>query len=420
MEAPRPHRPPPIRAINALGRAAAGVGLRLPSLREEALLAAATRQTGLRDFGPDSFRPGLRQLLAALEGDAALNVMGRVMARGQILACLATRLQLVEHRKRHPEIADERIERPLFVLGLPRTGTTILYGLLAQDPAHRSPASWEVGYPCPPPRAEDCEDDPRIEQMDRQLDQLRRLAPGFDAIHPMAARLPQECVAITAVEFHSIQFSTTYRLPGYEAWLFEQDLRPAYRFHRGFLQHLQSRHAAERWVLKSPAHLPAIDALLAVYPDAMIVQTHRDPLEVLASLSSLQCVLRNAASDAVDPLAIGREQVELWSRMLRRGMQQRDAAVGGAARFFDVHFRELLADPLACVERIYAHFGLELTQAARVRMALFLEDNKRDKHGTHRYTLAPFGIDPERDARAFDVYCERYGVRRMSPAGGET
>jgi len=414
MEAPRPHRPPSIRLVNALGRAASGLGLRLPSLSEESLLRAAEEATGLADFGPSGFRPGLHQLLASLERDAALNSIGRIFARGQIVDLLANRLRLLEHRKRHPDLANQRVERPLFVLGLPRTGTTILYGLLAQDPAHRSPLSWEVGFPCPPPRGETYHDDPRIGQMDRQLDQLRRLAPGFDAIHPMAARLPQECVAMTAVDFHSIQFSTTYRLPSYEKWLFEQDLRPAYRFHREFLQHLQSSYARERWVLKSPGHLATIDALLDVYPDAMIVQTHRNPLDVLASVSSLHCVLRGAASDAVDPLEVGREQVELWSRMLRRGLEQRERVPDRAARFFDVRFPELLADPFDCVRRIYTHFDLKLTTEAQQRMARFLEANTRDKHGTHRYAPETFGIDPARDAQHFEEYDRRFGLEQAA------
>jgi hypothetical protein len=408
MDAPRPHRPPTIRLLNALGRSASRLGLRFPSLSEESLLRAARRATGLTDFGPGAFRRGLHRLLESLECDAALTPIGRLFARGQIVGLLATRLRLLEHRKRNPELANERVERPLFVLGLPRTGTTILYGLLAQDPAHRSPLAWEVAFPCPPPRGQTYREDPRIEQMDRQLDQLRRLAPGFDAIHPMAARLPQECVAITALDFHSIQFSTTFRLPSYEKWLFAQDLRPAYAFHREFLQHLQSNYAKERWVLKSPGHLATIEALLDVYPDAMIVQTHRNPLDVLASVSSLHCVLRSAASDAVDPFEVGREQIELWSRTLRRGLSQRERVTDRETRFFDVRFPDLLADPLECVRRIYAHFDLELAREAQQRMLRFLEANARDKHGTHRYAPETFGIDRVRDARHFEEYTRRF------------
>ncbi len=219
---------------------------------------------------------------------------------------------------------------------------------------------------------------------------------------------------MTALDFHSIQFSTTYRLPSYENWLFEQDLRPAYRFHREFLQHLQSTYARERWVLKSPGHLAAIDALLHVYPDALIVQTHRNPLDVLTSASSLHCVLRGAASDAIDPIEVGREQVELWSRVLRRGLEQRERVPDRAARFFDVRFPELLADPLDCVRRIYTHFDLELTTEAQQRMARFLGANTRDKHGTHRYAPETFGIDPVRDAQHFEEYDCRFGLEQAA------
>jgi hypothetical protein len=396
--------------INAAGRAAAGLGFRVPSLDEGALLGAARRRAGLEDFGPDSFRPGLRQLLASLEHEAALTAIGRMIARGQILGLLTNRLRLVEHRKRHPELANEQIRRPLFVLGLPRTGTTVLYGLLAQDPAHRSPLSWEVAFPCPPPETASYQSDPRIEQTDRQLDQLRRLVPGFDAVHPMAARLPQECVAITAFEFLSMQFEASYNVPSYQKWLGRQDLRPAYRFHRGVLQHLQSRCPGERWVLKSPGHLPAIDALLDEYPDAMTVHTHRDPLEVIASVSSLECMLRGGVSDDIDPRRIGRQQVALWGEVLGSAMAARERNADRAERFFDLHFPDLLADPIDCVRRIYAHFELEFTAEAERRMQSFLEENAQDKHGGHRYTLEMFGLDPTETAHSFEAYRQRFQI----------
>jgi hypothetical protein len=345
-----------IRLINATGRTASRLGLKLPDLRPKALMAAAVQRTGLDDFGPGPFRAGLERLALAAEQEAELNAMGRIMARGQLVNLLAGRLELTEHRKRHPEVTEQKVDRPLFVLGLPRTGTTLLYGLLAQDPAHRSPMSWEVGRPCPPPRPEDFENDPRIAEVEREFDQLRQVAPGWDAIHPMSATLPQECVSITAYDFHSVQFSTTYRIPGYEAWLFEQDLTPSYEFHRAFLQHLQSSCARERWVLKSPGHL--------------------------------------------------------WSRTLRRGLAQREAAESSDARFFDVHFQDLLRDPIECVRRVYAHFQLDLGAEAQNQMQAFLAQNPRDKHGRHRYTPEDFGIDRERDSRHFDEYYERFGIRR--------
>jgi len=414
MHSLRPDHPLPIRAINAAGRLAARLGRRIPSLDEAALLAAARAQTRLDDFGPDGFRDGLRELLHSLETEAELTTLGRISARGQILGLLTNRLQLVDHRKRHPELAGEEIRRPLFVLGLPRTGTTILYGLIAQDPAHRSPLTWEVAFPCPPPEIASYDSDPRIARTDEQFEQLKRLAPGFDSIHPMAARLPQECVAIFAHDFKSVQFEAAFDVPSYQEWLEAQDMAPTYRFHREFLQHLQSRCPGERWVLKTPGHLSSIDALLAEYPDAMIVQTHRDPLAVIGSVSSLECILRGAVSDAIDPHAIGRQQVALWSRQIAVAMKTR-RETHCVDSFYDVHFHGLLADPIECVKKIYAHFALALSDEAEARMRAFLADNARDKHGVHRYALADFGIDPRRAARHFDAYYEEFGIPRSEP-----
>jgi hypothetical protein len=411
MPSQRPNHSLPIRAINTVGRIGARLGLRLPSLDEEALLAAARARTQLADFGPGGFRDGLRVLLRSLETEALLTTLGRIMARGQILSLLSNRLQLADYRKRHPELAEEEIRRPLFVLGLPRTGTTILYGLLAQDPAHRSPLSWEVSFPCPPPEAASYDHDPRIARSEREFEQLEQLAPGFNSIHPVAARLPQECVAIFAHEFKSVQFEATFDVPAYQEWLETQDMRPSYRFHREFLQHLQSRCPGERWVLKTPGHLPIIDALFAEYPDAMIVQTHRDPLEVIGSVSSLECCLRGAASDAIDPRAIGRQQVALWSRLIEMGMKAR-REINRDERFYDVHFREFMADPIECVKRIYAHFELPYSEDSETRMREFLADNSRDKHGVHRYALADFGIDPREAAKCFHGYYEEFDIPR--------
>jgi hypothetical protein len=398
--------------INSLGKALSRLGLAAPSLREDRVLEAARRETGLSDFGSDHFRAGLRRLLASLDREAELTTIGRIFARGQLEGLLANRLRLVEYRKRHPELEGIRIERPLFVMGLPRTGTTILHGLLAQDPAHRTPLSWEVGSPCPPPCEETYRDDPRIGQTDRQLDQLRRLAPGLDAIHPMAARLPQECVAILALEFQSLLFTTMFDVPSYLSWLEQQDMRSAYAFHLQFLQHLQSRRPAGRWALKTPAHLMAIGALFEVYPDALIVQTHRDPVEVMASTASLHCAFRGAASDDVDLRYTGRQQLEFWARILRRGMEARERLTGQAGQFFDLHYPDLLADPLACVRRMYEHFGLDLSDEGAQRMQRFLSEHSQHKHGVHRYTPETFGIDPVRDARHFQDYCDRHGVKK--------
>jgi len=412
-----PHRPLPMRILNAAGRVLARSGLALPRLDEERLLAAARRRARLEDFGPESFRPGLRRLIASLERDAALNQVGRLFAQRQILELLTHRLRLADHRARHPELAEEKIERPLFILGLPRTGTSLLHSLLALDPGHRVALSWEVDDPCPPPEAATYASDPRIARSERRFAQLRGLAPGVQAIHPVGALLPQECIVITACEFASLRFEMCFDVSGYQDWLVEQDLRPCYAFHRRFLQHLQSRRPGGRWVLKSPGHLGPIEALLGEYPDALIVQMHRDPLQVIPSVASLEYTLRGVASDAVDPAAVGAQQLRLWPRLLEQGMDARDRHPEHAHRFCDLHFQEIAADPIGCVRRIYAQFELELSPQTLARMQAHLAAHPRDEHGLHRYSLAMFGLDAELVSRRFERYRTRFRVASESGDG---
>jgi hypothetical protein len=270
--------------------------------------------------------------------------------------------------------------------------------------------TWEVMFPFPPPERESFETDPRIERTERHFAGIDRILPDFKRMHPMGARLPQECVAITALEFETMISHTAYRVPSYQTWLESADLRPAYRTHRRVLQTLQWRCPAERWVLKSPGHLWALDALLDVYPDALFVQTHRDPLRVIASLTSLVTTLRGLASSSVDPLEIGADWTLRLAQGLERAMDVRDRAGLDASRVFDVHFGEFMCDEVAMVRRIYAHFGLELTPAAEARMRAFLAGNPVDKHGAHRYTLRDAGLDAGAERRRYKAYCERFGV----------
>jgi hypothetical protein len=405
-----PQRPFALRAFDWVGRALRGAGLPFASLAESGLLARAMRRTGLRDFGDASFREPLRRLLASLEIEAGLTPFGRVLARRDLQRLLENRLRVTDTLVRHPEIAAAPIRQPLFVIGLPRTGTSILHELLAQDPANRVPMTWEVMHPWPPPERASFESDARIAQVDRHFSGIDRVLPGFKAMHPMGALLPQECVAITAHDFASLIFHTTYRLPGYQAWLDQQDLRPVYASHRRWLQYFQWRVPAQRWVLKSPGHLWSLDALLAIYPDARIVQTHRDPLQVVASLVSLITTLRGLGSDAVDPREIGLDWTERLAAGLRLASEARERSSGGAARFFDVHFRDLVGREIEQVQRIYERFELTLSPEAEARMRRFLAENPRDKHGTHRYSLAFAGLDSERLRPAFADYQKRFGV----------
>ncbi|HEY8120167.1 MAG TPA: sulfotransferase [Myxococcota bacterium] len=409
--APTPFRPLPIRALNLAGRALATLGVRVPSLVEADLLAAAARETRLDDFGGDTFRSGLRELLRCLESEAQLTTLGRSMARSAVVSALATRLRLVDWRKRHPEVAEQEIRRPLLVLGMPRTGTTLLHGLLAQDPAARAPLTWEVATPCPAPESASFASDPRIAAARATERDIEKIAPGFLAIHPSGALLPQECVSLTASEFVSMQWEATFAVPSYQRWCEALDPAPAYRWHRAFLQHLQSRHRRERWVLKTPAHLLTLDALFAEYPDALIVQTHRAPSQVVTSLASLECTLRGASSDRLDPRDQGREAADLIERMLRAGIASRAAHPERESQFCDLAYPDLVSDPLGSVKRIYDRFGLDFSSAFEARMRAFLADNASDKHGVHKYAPAVFGLDIAQLERRYAFYTQRHDVR---------
>ncbi len=414
---PLPFRPLPIRAMNAGGRWLERLGVQTVRLDEASLTGAASRSSGLDDYGDESFRPGFRRLLRSLEEDAALNPFGRYFAKRQLIELLVTRLQIVDHRKRHPSMAARRASRPLFILGLPRTGTTLLYGLLAEDPAARAPLSWEVDCPMPPPETASYTTDPRIERTEKRFEQLRQLAPGFQSIHPIGALMPQECIVPMASEFMSIRFEMTFDVSGYQQWLPDQDMSGAYRFHHHFLQHLQWRCPGEHWVLKSPGHLDAIEPLLAEYPDAMLVQTHRDPIRVIPSVSSLEYTMRMVCSDAADPIRLGRQQIVAWKTLLDRCIETRDRRPDVDSNIVDLQFDEIVSDPMACVRRIYAHFDLELRPEAEKRMRAFVDDNPREKHGVHRYSLESFGLAQDSVDAAFELYRKRFDVK-PEPYGG--
>jgi hypothetical protein len=405
-----PPKPLALRALNRAGDALRALGLPLVRLDEASLLTDAARRTGLDDFGDERFHDGLRRLLRAFESEAALTLLGRWIARGDLVRLLENRLRMTAVHRRHPEIDAGAITAPLFIVGMPRTGTSILHELLAQDRASRVPMTWEVMHPWPPPEAATYDDDPRIAAVDAHFAGVDRVVPDFKKIHPMGARLPQECVALTAHDFATMIYHTTHRVPSYQAWLETTDLRWVYASHRRQLQYLQWKAPATRWVLKSPQHLWALGALLDVYPDARIVQTHRDPLKVIASLTSLMTVLRSLASDVVDPLEIARDWTERLARGFGHATDVRAARALPATRVFDVHFADLMADPIAMVRRIYTHFDLPLSEDAEARMRRFLADNPADKHGGHRYGFAATGLDLSVERRRYAAYQSHFGI----------
>ena len=297
-------------------------------------------------------------------------------------------------------------------MGQPRTGTTILHDLLALDPTLRAPLTWEVDRPLPPPETSTHDTDPRIAEVDATLELSNSLIPGFTDFHPMGATLAQECVRITAGDFRSMIFPIQFRLPTYNRWLLhEADLAPAYRWHRLFLQHLQSKHPAEQWLLKSPAHLWHLDALVGEYPDVLIVQTHRDPLKVIASTSALAAHLRRMASDDPDLTEIAADYADDIFVGLDRGLDVRRRGVIPADRIIDVHFSTFVADPIATIRRIHEALGRDLDDVTEQRMRDFLARNPGDGGGGGtRYRFSDTGLDAGALRARAAAYQEHFGV----------
>ncbi len=405
----RPSRPFGVKMINCIGGAFLKLGFGSP-LNAEELMQLAIRKAHSADFGGTDFLPALERLCSSLESEAQLNAIGRSIARTSILNLLVRRLQITQYRQQHPQVSKQQIKQPLFIAGMPRTGTTILYELLAQDSYHRFPISWEVEHPIPPATRENLYSDPRISLVEKQFEQVDKLVPGFKAAHEIGATLPQECVAILAAHFMSEQFVVSYNIPSYRQWLMQQDFGAAYQWHRHCLEHMQSGFGEnQRWLLKTPPHIGYLETILEVYPDAKIVQTHRDPMQVLGSLSSLTCSLRSLATDSIDPVKVGQEEVQIWKEYLDRGMASRERlAEKHSAQFFDIRFEDMLQRPLAVIESLYHYFDFEFSTELKQKMQDYLDKRPRDKHGRHEYTLEDYGLDAERDGQQFANYTARY------------
>jgi len=404
-------RSPLLRALNSVGQGAATLGLRWPSFEPDALLAAARRETGLADFGPPSFREGLDVLTDSIEREADLTAFGRVVIRTQLVTNLANRLRVIDWAARHPEVRKERIERPWVILGLPRTGTTLLSLLLDLDPSNRSLLAWEARSPLPPPELASAAEDPRIAETAKSLAGSNRLMPWLPAMHPMGATLATECVTLFMLEFRSLQIETQVRVPAYQAWLEKAEMGPAFAIHRLVLQILQSRFPTERWSLKTPQYLWCLQSLHEAYPDARLIWTHRDPVSVVASVVSLnQAFYRTWARDP-DPVVTGAH----WSRpmavAIERGLAF-DAAQGGRAWCHHLRYAELMKDPIAAVEQLYASFGERVTPLHRRRMEAWMRDRPQSAFGRHRYDLADFGLRREALDAHYAAYRERFDVAR--------
>jgi hypothetical protein len=399
-----------MRVFNSVGRGLRRLGWKRP-LNADDVLAGARRRARLDDFGDESFVEPLRVLLESFEEDAELTPLGRLMIRLNCVYYALSRLRVRHALKAIPEIPGQPVRRPVFVVGLPRTGTTLLHNLLCQDPSGRPLLLWEGFQPAPDPHLRPGKKDPRVRQARRLVWLTDRLAPQLRTVHPLGAEEPEECTQLLLCSFLTPAFLLLGRVSGYADWLRGQtpdDVRRTYEDYRSQLQLLQWGGPDGHWVLKSPAHSFGLDAILSLFPDAAVIQTHRNLAQVLPSACSLFGIVRGVYSDAVDPLQLGPELARrLHQGLIDPALRAREAHPG---RVFDVSYDALVRDPLGTVRAIYAHFGREMDPEMGPRMERWLAANPANKHGKHHYDLAQFGLTREAVDREFADYQERFGV----------
>lgn len=382
---------------------------------EDAMLAAASKAAGgATDLGEDDYREGLSVLLRSYDEESRLNPFGRWMVTQQLTGLLRGRLEAQAWRTRRPEIFEAPVRRPIFILGLPRTGTTALHALVAQDPANQVLEYWLAASPKPRPPRADWERDPRYKEAAQGLGLTYWLDPGLKAIHLLTADGPEECRLLLQHTFTDDSFECNSTLPSYSKWYAACDMRPAYRRHRDLLRLVGADTPDRRWVLKYPAHLRWLRALLEVYPDACIVQTHRDPARVLPSLCSLIAGWRGIYEDSPDRRAIAAWVVELWARTMEDAMALRREL--GEEHFFDVPFRDTVGDPASAVGRVYAHFGIDYPAETESLLREWHRTHPQHRHGEHRYSAADFGLEAAAIRERFAAYIECFGIEAEDKA----
>ena len=376
------------------------------SFSADELEDGACAATGLADFGSRYYREGLERTVAALNTEAGLNDMGNVIQHATISNALIQRLRVEDTYRQHPEIDDEVIGGPIFVIGLPRTGTTALSQLVAADPQFRSLRMWESQACTPPPETATQHSDPRIAEAAAGLAMMDEMFPRMRSLYSSEPEAATECQDLMGMSFRTFHFDGVVRVPGYLSWLMQCDMRETYAYHRRVLKLLQWHCPPTLWHLKTPVHMFALDALVEAYPDAKFLWSHRDPAKVMASVCSLIRYVRSWSSDRDDAAELGAEQLDCWSEAVRRAMDFRRRV--GDDRFVDVSFADLQNDSVATVAAGYATLGLEFTDDARRRVAAWAAEHEPGSRGEHAYALADYGLTPEGVRERFAAYLATY------------
>lgn len=372
----------------------------------EALVEGAVAHAGLNDFGAGPWRDGLEVLVAALNTEAALNDIGVLTWERTIGSLLTNRLRVEDVYRRHPEIEDEALPTPIWIVGIPRTGTTALSTLLAQDRGLRALRSWEATAPCPPPEAVTQHSDPRIAVTQGAVDLMLEIEPALETMHEIEPDGPTENHDLHGMAFRTHAFFGLARVPSYQEWWQSQDLTPAFEYQRRTAKLLQWHCPPNGWHFKSPPDVFALDVIGTVFPGARIIWTHRDPAQAIASTASFEAHLWRMGSDDITFTEVGPHALRAWQEGTRRGMAAREHLPTEAV--LDVSFSEFRADQMEVVERLYGWLGLELTDETRARMQAWLDAHPPGRHGGHRYTLGEFGLDEGVVADAMEMYTERF------------
>lgn len=371
----------------------------------ETLLSEASAATGLTDFGSNDFQAGLQKLIETYTNNG-FNERGVAKQRKRLLKLLQVRLKMEAAWKKYPEIRQVEIKAPMFLTGLPRTGTSALLNLLSQDPAFRPMKLWEGMSPDPlegnPPESQD----PRYVQLKAFYEEAHKKNPNFDKIHFTTADTAEECIHLLNHTFQDVQFGVETMMEPYGSWFQQQDHLPAYQYYADILRMLQWQRAGERWLLKTPAHLWALDCLVKLFPDCSIVITHRNPLECVTSYASM---MESMLSDRnFDRQQFGAVVMEYLARKVEASLRQRERI--DPARIIDLQFNDFIADGVGTVQRIYQHFGVPMTAVAEQRFQRYADEHPMGKHGKHNYRLEEYGLTEQQVLSRFAFYIERFNV----------
>ena len=376
-------------------------------MEADEIVAGAREATGLADLGDPTAMEGLTRLVASANAEARLSEVGAQRWNGFLIKTLSNRLRIIDYLKTRPELLDRPVEKPMFVFGLPRTGTTLTINLLHADRVRRCFLRWESLDSVPPAKVGELSTDPRCVAERERLALALKFMPQIAAIHFEEADGPSECQFNMTHAFCAQVFESNLHIPSYRDWFMNADYLPAFRFHKRLLQLLQVENPG-RWTLKNPWHPLFLDALTEIYPDAQLVMTHRDPAEVVGSACSLIRHVRPIYSDHVNLPEIAAQMIDTFDHMIARQNAFRDKH--GEDSIFDIQYTDQLRDPIGNMRRLYAHFDEPFTQEAEASMTKVLAEQPQGKHGVHHYSLEEFGLTKAGVRAHFKEYCDRYKI----------